>query len=182
MKDLDIEKLERKNIYDCPADFFEQMQSNVLRQTSTPQKGRIINLNWAYAAAAAITLLFGVTFFVTQGTSEAPIDQTNAVASNAVTTPVTNTLSAVESQEEEVVPAEKPENNLTFQHPANPTGEQSKAVAVKTGSPARTVQKKEASAKNVEIQMDQVLANFPSAELADLGRNAEQDVYLDLYN
>jgi len=48
---------------------------------------------------------------------------------------------------------------------------------------------KAVAAKNVktavqtpEVQVDQILSSFTSAELADLGNNAEQDIYLDLYN
>ena len=37
MKDFDIEKLERKNIYKTPDNFFAEMQANVLKQ-AVPQK------------------------------------------------------------------------------------------------------------------------------------------------
>ena len=45
-----------------------------------------------------------------------------------------------------------------------------------------TAKKKEYVPQNPEIQVDQVLSSFTSAELADLGKNIEQDIYLDLYN
>ena len=36
--------------------------------------------------------------------------------------------------------------------------------------------------QSAEIPMDQIIASFTSADLADLGKNTEQDIYLDLYN
>ena len=66
MKNLDIEKLERKNIYKVPDGFFEQMQSQILNKTQPKQNAKIIKLNWVYAAAAAITLFFGITFVINQ--------------------------------------------------------------------------------------------------------------------
>ena len=43
-------------------------------------------------------------------------------------------------------------------------------------------QEKISTFQNSDSQVDQILANFSSADLADLGKNTEQDVYLDLYN
>ena len=54
-----------------------------------------------------------------------------------------------------------------------------------TVSPKKTSfanQKEQKTSQNPEVQVDQILANFTSAELATVGRNTEQDIYLDLYN
>ena len=50
--------------------------------------------------------------------------------------------------------------------------------------PARNIetQKESRVSPNPEAQVDQILASFTSAELSAVGRNTEQDIYLDLYN
>ena len=88
MKNLDIEKLERKNSYEVPNDFFTKMQENVLKETTHKKEARIFKLNWAYSAAAAVAVLFGITFFVNQNNND---------ASNAKNTIANNNSSAVKS-------------------------------------------------------------------------------------
>ncbi|MGV8914812.1 MAG: hypothetical protein ACOH1X_05110 [Kaistella sp.] len=183
MKNLDIEKLERKNIYEAPENFFEQMQANVLQQTAPKKKtGQIIKLNWAYAAAAAVTLLFGVTFFITQDNVSSDISESTSIAVNDSPSDVTAIQSANKVITEENLTEENSQQDLTIGKDENQIGRtaplaRSKVQAVKTAAIKRKV-----PVQTAELQMDQVLANFPIAELADLGKNAEQDVYLDLYN
>lgn len=181
MKNLDIEKLERKNSYEVPNDFFTKMQENVLKETTHKKEARIFKLNWAYsaAAAAAVAVLFGITFFVNQNNND---------ASNAKNTIANNNSSAVKSpllnnkvKTKEAIAYQSFEQDLT----SVIENDQKNEVAIVSTSkndnqPAEVINKE--AVKNSEIQVDQILANFTSAELADLGKNTEQDIYLDLYN
>lgn len=182
MKNLDIEKLERKNIYQIPDDVFENMQANVLQETFPVKKGKIIKLNWIYSAAAAIALLFGLTFFINNDPKETE-NTTVAQTSSNVETPViisTSPNDKVAIEQEQKI--DKSEASLKIIPPkASKTEVESFAVArQEKGQTSERV-----SSKNIdqtEIPMDQIIASFTSADLADLGKNTEQDVYLDLYN
>lgn len=179
MKNLDIEKLERKNSYEVPNDFFTKMQENVLKETTHKKEARIFKLNWAYSAAAAIALLFGITFFVNQNNNDAS-NAKNAIANNN-SSAVKSTLSNNKVKTEEAVAYENFEQDLTSVIENDQKNEVAIVSSSKNDSQPAEVTNKEA-VKNSEIQVDQILANFTSAELADLGKNTEQDIYLDLYN
>lgn len=183
MKNLDIEKLERKNIYEAPDNFFEQMQANVLQQTAPKKKtGRIIKLNWAYTAAAAVTLLFGVTFFVTQDNVSNEISKTTSIAANNSANDVTELESAGKVRAEEILTKENPSEDLTIANVDNQIERTAPLARSEVQALKTTAVKRKVPVQTAELQMDQVLANFPVAELADLGSSAEQDIYLDLYN
>ena len=179
MKNLDIEKLERKNIYTAPDHFFDDIQAKVLKETFPKKQAKVIKMNWAYAAAAAVALIFGVTFFVTQdGESINTISKEQSLT--AVNNTAANALSESESHTEARIAYQTLENDLTSVAAVNQREDREPlAVSAKTGTSA-AVQNK-VNAPNPEVQVDQILANFTSAELADLGKNTEQDIYLDLY-
>ena len=179
MKNLDIEKLERKNIYTAPDHFFDDIQAKVLKETFPKKQAKVIKMNWAYAAAAAVALIFGVTFFVTQdGESINTISKEQSLT--AVNNTEANALSESESHTEARIAYQTLENDLTSVAAVNQREDREPlAVSAKTGTSA-AVQNK-VNAPNPEVQVDQILANFTSAELADLGKNTEQDIYLDLY-
>lgn len=182
MKNLDVEKLERKNIYQLPDNVFEKMQAKVLEETIPVKQAKIIKLNWIYSAAAAIALLFGLTFYINndpKGTTVNSVAQTTPTVEKTV---ATNTLS------NDKVVKEKIENDNIVAIPVNVESNKVKKADVKSFAVSNQKQVKtseEVSTKKVqkaEIPMDQIIASFTSADLADLGRNTEQDVYLDLYN
>jgi hypothetical protein len=62
MKEFDIEKLERKNIYTVPENLFENIQESVMNDIKTSKKAPVFKLNWMYAAAASLALIFGATY------------------------------------------------------------------------------------------------------------------------
>ena len=66
MKEFDLDKLERKNPYKVPENFFEEMQENVLKQTTKKEvkNTKIFKLNFSAVTsmAAALALVFGFTF------------------------------------------------------------------------------------------------------------------------
>ena len=181
MENLDIEKLERKNIYRIPDDIFENVQANVLREIAPKKHAKIIKLNWIYSAAAAIALIFGVSFLFNNDKMEnnnseivqnVPIKE-KAIASGRLSDDkiVNNIQNNDENSDLNLsvitTKFEKPETN------------QIDAIAQQKKS-SKPISPQKIQVK--EIPMDQIISSFTSADLADLSRNAEQDVYLDLYN
>lgn len=180
MKNFDIEKLERKNIYTAPDHFFDAMQARVLQETIPQKQARVIKMNWAYAAAAAVAMIFGITVLVTQGGSESDKVIENQTLTN-IDSVSRNALSEVKTQNEATVAYQTLENDLTSVD-VTYQKERMEPIAVSTKKETSAeVQHKKVAAPNPEVQVEQILANFTSAELADLGKNTEQDIYLDLY-
>lgn len=175
MKDFDIEKLERKNIYRTPDNFFADMQANVLREVAPAPQAKVISLNWAYAAAVAVATIFGVTFMMNQDEAEPQIVQNDQQVS-----PPPSARIIEETVPEATLAYQTFEEDLTSVETDN-----QKDVAAPTMIAAKQKSEKIEVAKSTavspEVQVDQILANISLAELADLGKNAEQDVYLDLY-
>ena len=180
MKEFDIEKLKRENIFKTPDGFFEDMQKKVLQETIPVKQGKIIKLNWVYSAAAAVALLVGVSVVMNSDPAIEGQSMTQIVPPDD--NPATHTLSEIKPETEEVVALKILEEDLTSvaqTHPKRST-EPSTVSPKKTASFAN--QKEQKTSQNPEVQVDQIFANFTSAELATVGRNTEQDIYLDLYN
>ena len=180
MKDFDIEKIKRENIFTAKEDLFESMQAKVLAEVIPKKAGRIINLKWAYAAAAAVAMIFGLTFF---NTSLTDVDQQeNSVVENNTTIPKTAVSSAESVDEtEKLAFTEKiPEAYLTSDEPIYPKETSAKAP-IKVEQKVNIAVNKKEKTTNPELQVDQILASFTSADLSNVGKNTEQDIYLDLY-
>ena len=174
MKDFDIEKLKRENVFIEPKGFYENIQSNVLQKVKPVSRGKIIHLNWAYGAAAAVALLVGVSVVMKQD----PVLETQSLTK---VVPTTYTMQNDKVQKEEIAALQTLEKDLTSVEQKHQ--KESKAViALESNNASFADQKKQKASPNAEVQVDQILANFTSAELEDVGRNAEQDIYLDLYN
>ena len=209
MKNFDIENLERKNIFTTPDNFFDKVQENVLRETVHLQKdikiaeAKAFKLNWVYAAAAALAMIFGLGYFLNSNNTEVSIPSTVAnVEQNKVvekpSTPAVAPVHSVADLNETGAVTEPSNQNLTFAQTNNPKVEarvQSrnietemtpKIVATYAGpkTEAKTMVKTAAitSAAPDEALMDDVLSSFTYAELKEASKNTEQDVYLDLYN
>ena len=212
MKNFDIENLERKNIFTTPDNFFDKVQENVLRKTVHQQKdikvaeakpAKVFKLNWVYAAAAALAMIFGLGYFLNSNNTEVSVPNTVAnVEQNKVvekpSTPAVAPVQSVADLNETGAVTEPSNQNLTFAQTNNPKVEarvQSrnietemtpKIVATYAGpkTEAKTMVKTAAitSAAPDEALMDEVLSSFTYAELKEASKNTEQDVYLDLYN
>lgn len=177
MENLDIEKLERKNVYKVPETFFNEMQQKVLAETAPKKEAKIFKINWAYSAAATITLLFGITFFVTQ--NDEAVKTRNVVADNNMR--VSNTIT--EQQKQDAAKAYKTfETDLTAVTENNQKEEQAPIATVSEKMTQNNTPIKKEVTATPEVQVDQILANFTSKELAAVSKNTEQDIYLDLYN
>ena len=178
MKNLDIEKLERKNIYTAPDHFFDDIQAKVLQETVHHKQARVFKMNWAYAAAAAVAMIFGITFFVNHGVEEnTAVTEKQAVAVNA---PAVDTSPQTQVQNEATVAYKILESDLTSATSVNQK-ENRQQIAVSAKAERSAEVQNKTKTLNPEVQVDQILAGFTSAELADLGKNTEQDIYLDLY-
>ena len=179
MKEFDIDKLKRENIFKTPAGFFEDMQSKVLQEIKPVPRGKIIKLNWAYSAAAAIALLIGVIAFFN---SESAVE-TEAIAQQIPQeTPVMSAFAEVQPEKKESTDLKIAQEDLTSASQIYQNRKSQPKMNSAPGKASFAVQKEKAVKINPEIQVDQILSSFTSAELANLGRNTEQDIYLDLYN
>lgn len=173
MKDFNIENLERKNIYSIPENFFSDMQQNVMQEIRPQKKAKVINFNWAYAAAAAVATIFGVTFYMNQ---DETVSQNFAQGQETDNQSRTSSATVTPEKVEARMAYQTLAQDLTLVSNTNPkeTKPEVNAVSAKVEEPISVKQ-------NPEVQVDQILGTISSAELADLGRNVEQDVYLDLY-
>lgn len=184
MKNLDIEHLERKNIYKVPEEsFFGEIQANVLKETAPKKETKTVKLNWMYAAAAAMAMVFGATFVINQNEKAEPQNFTATEISNQNTSVVNNSESIIKPYSEAKIAYQTLNDDLTSIEVNDP--KESKTII----NVAQNAETKRVASKNIqaavqtpEVQVDQLLSSFTSTELADLGKNAEQDIYLDLYN
>lgn len=199
MKNFDIEQLERKNIYKTPGDFFAGMQENVLKQTvhqapiaeTARPEGKTIPMktNWIYAAAAALALLLGVGFFI-KNTNAAPENPQPTAASTLKTeTPITQTMAGEQPQlmasEVQIPKEETITQDLTFEKTEYQTVRREPQVVQVKSFANVTDKSKAAPSKSERIKredVDQILTSFTSSELAEMSKDAEMDVYLDLFN
>ena len=190
MKNIDIEQIERKNIYTTPPDFFAKMQEKVLQETvhkkaiSEP-KTKIFKINWGYAAAASVTLFLGV-IGVLQLNNESKTQDVEQHISK-VTDSTYQTEDDLHTDEPshqvahayvalqkdiETIEKENGTNTKTFLSKASTVGENTKSPK----------QSKPTLDPVVEVQIDQMMKELSNVEFADLSKGAEQDVYLDIYN
>lgn len=182
MKEFDIEKLERKNIYTVPDNLFENIQERVMNDIKTEQKAPapVFKLNWMYAAAASLALIFGVTFIYNSNndSEDKGLNSKEAYALHKGE-PKTEAELAYETLKSDLTSVEN--NNQTTVSQNNNTSlavkdegkNEKEAVSQKIVKP---VTKKE------ETRMNEYLDSFSNSEIAELASNSTQDVYLDLYN
>ncbi|MDO5615141.1 MAG: hypothetical protein Q4G16_03050 [Cruoricaptor ignavus] len=182
MKNFDIEQLERKNIYKTPDNFFEGMQQRVLQQTTQKKmpETKIFSLkkNWAYSLAAAVVVLFGIGIFINSINDEKQPQIANVQSEqNSFSTEneveIKNETSGIET-------LQNTETRLVVSEPNNNLQKQPTEVLVQ---PKNKINTTIPNAKLVQPEtVEQALASFTSAEISEMSRDADLDVYLDLYN
>jgi hypothetical protein len=178
MKDFDIEKLERKNIYKVPDNLFDDIQDKVMSDVRANKKAPIFKMNWAMAAAASIALIFGVTFvFNSDNDSVKNLNNSEAAYALNNQAPKTEGEAAYETLKSDLTSVEN--NNQTVENQSKESNsytlnnEKSQAINTNTSKPA---------SKKTDTQMAEYLDSFSNSEIAELANNSVQDVYLDLYN
>ncbi|HCN49864.1 MAG TPA: hypothetical protein DIT10_12355 [Chryseobacterium sp.] len=178
MKEFDIEKLERKNIYTVPDHLFENIQESVMNDIKASKKVPVFKLNWMYAAAASLALIFGATY-VFNSDNDSAGNALNSRMAYAKGEPKTESEIAYETLKSDLTSVEN--NNQTIENQKNNTtyalkSENVNEKATESPKPVRTAAKKE------ETRMNEYLDSFSNSEIAELASNSTQDVYLDLYN
>lgn len=169
MKKIDIEKWERKTP-ELPENFFEEMQEKVLDKTVRVEKRPVkrFKINPAWASAAAIAVVFGISFFVNFKNKNVEVIQNpQMVQTENVFTPnqQQNTEPKIDVLGQEVT-----ENQYYTESETSFVGQSSDAVS-------------EQKVKNLstKLKIEEVLNVMSEEELQELATNYEQDTFLDLY-
>lgn len=182
MKEFDIEKLERKNIYTAPENLFENIQEKVMNDIKTEQKpaAPVFKLNWMYAAAASLALIFGVTFIYNSNNDSGDKGlNSKEIYANHKGEPKTEAEIAYETLKSDLTSVES--NNQIVVNQKNNASFTSKS---EEDNNKETVSQKivKPVTKKEEARMNEYLDSFSNSEIAELASNSTQDVYLDLYN
>lgn len=176
--DFDLEKLDRKNIYKVSDHLFENVQQNVMKEINADKKAPIFKLNWGYAAAASLALIFGSTFlYNSYSDSNANKTSTQSFASND-SAPKKESEIAYETLKSDLTSVENNDQTNDGQQ----TNQQIKTVAYVPEKKETKPQTVKPVSKKTEAQMTEYLDSFSNSEIAELANNSTQDVYLDLYN
>ena len=169
MKKIDIEKWERKTPK-LPENFFEEMQEKVLDKTVRAEKQPVkrFKINPAWASAAAIAVVFGISFFINFKNKNAEVTQ-NPQMVQTENVPTLNQEQRTEYQAD-VVNQEAVENQPYTESKTSFAGQSLDAVS-------------EQKIKNLstKLKMEEVLNVMSEEELQELTSNYEQDTFLDLY-
>ena len=169
MKKIDIEKWERKTP-ELPENFFEEMQEKVLDKTVRAEKQPVkrFKINPAWASAAAIAVVFGISFFVNVKNKNVEVIQ-NPQMVQTENVPTLNQEQSAEYQAD-VVNQEAVENQPYTESKTSFAGQSLDAVS-------------EQKIKNLstKLKMEEVLNVMSEEEFQELATNYEQDTFLDLY-
>ena len=169
MKKIDIEKWERKTP-ELPENFFEEMQEKVLDKTVRVEKRPVkrFKINPVWVSAAAIAVVFGISFFVNVKNKNVEVTQNPQV----VQTENVSTLNQEQNTQPQidVVGQEVVENQPYTESKTSFAGQSSDVVS-------------EQKVKNLstKLKMEEVLNVMSEEELQELATNYEQDTFLDLY-
>lgn len=182
MKEFDIEKLERKNIYTVPDNLFKNIQESVMNDIKIEEKAPapIFKLNWMYAVAASLALIFGVTFVLNSnyGSADKGLNSKEGYVVNKGE-PKTESELAYETLKSDLTSVEN-----TDQRFVNQKNNSNLSLNDKSGDGKETGSQKTVKpvVKKEETRMNDYLDSFSNSEIAELASNSTQDVYLDLYN
>lgn len=210
MKDFDLDKLERKNIYKFPDNMFENIQDRVLSEMKGFDLEKLERKN---IYRISDHLFENVQENVINEVSEkekAQIFKLNwayaAVASlalifgstflyNSYTDSEIDDASQAnfasnnpEPKKESEIAYETLKSDLTSVEKSNQTienqhiNQQIKAVAYVPEKAEAKPQNVKPLSKKTEMQMNEYIESLTSSEIAELANNSSQDVYLDLYN
>ena len=169
MKKIDIEKWERKTP-ELPENFFEEMQEKVLDKTVRAEKQPVkrFKINPMWASAAAIAVVFGISFFINFKNKNVEVTQNPQM----VQTENVSTLNQEQNTEPQIdtVGQEVTENQSYTESKTSFAGQSLDAVS-------------EQKVKNLstKLKMEEVLNVMSEEELQELATNYEQDTFLDLY-
>jgi len=174
-KTFDLDNLERKNIYTIPENLFETVQGNVLQTIKAEKKAPIFKMNWGYAVAASVALIFGVTF-VYNTTSEKAVNVVpDKIYAETKDVPEKESQMAYETLASDLTSVENNNQKTVNQVDIKP-------VVRQVAENSREVKTQKAVKAATEVEMNEYLEALTSSEIAELAANSSQDVYLDLFN
>ena len=169
MKKIDIEKWERKTS-ELPENFFEEIQEKVLDKTVRVEKRPVkrFKINPAWASAAAIAVIFGISFFVNFKNKNVEVIQNPQMVQNENV----STLNQEQNTE--------PQTNIVNQEAVEnqPYTESKTSFA---GQSLDAVSEQKVKNLSTKLKMEEVLNVMSEEELQELTSNYEQDTFLDLY-
>ena len=169
MKKIDIEKWERKTP-ELPENFFEEMQEKVLDKTVRAEKQPVkrFKINPAWASAAAIAVVFGISFFVNVKNKNVEVIQNPQMVQTEnvfILKQEQNTQPQIDAINQEAV-----ENQPYTESKTSFAGQSSDVVS-----------KQKVKNLSTKLKMEEVLNVMSEEELQELATNYEQDTFLDLY-
>ena len=169
MKKIDIEKWERKSPK-LPENFFEEMQEKILDKTVRAEKQPVkrFKINPAWASAAVIAVIFGISFFVNFKNKNVEVTQDPQMVQNENHSNL-NQRQNTEPQTD-IVSQEVVENQPYTESKTSFVGQSSDAVS-----------KQKVKNLSTKLKMEEVLNVMSEEELQELATNYEQDAFLDLY-
>lgn len=183
MKNFDLDQIKNRKHQELPDEFYKKMQENVLNKTININKIVELkpktNLNWVYAAAASLALVFGGTYFFQENKIENPTTKSTEQVISKIETPVSNSeeniiinkVSQEITQPEKIVETKISETQKII---ADIDANKSKIEKIEV--------KKSIKIPKPQEQIDFLLENFTPEDMAILAKNSDNDVYLDLYN
>ena len=175
VQSFDVENLERKNIYKVPENMFETIQERVMSEIKVEKKAPIFKLNWAYAAAASLALIFGSAFVYNLNSDSSKNVVLDNNYANNTTTPKKESQLAYETLASDLTSVENANQRVESQMDIKPM------VSQVVHNNSENKSKKAVKAAN-EIHMNEYIESLTNSEIAELANNSSQDVYLDLYN
>lgn len=177
MDHFNLDQLEKKTPYTLPNNFFDEMQKNVLAETVNKKKeAKVINLNFKWMAAATITLVAGLSaFWMTEAEFK---DKPTITVTDSVYQPKQNIVEENQANEQQALAGIQPIKSAK----TTPIKEKKTATPEVVKSPTMSIASNKTKKVATETRLNQSLAAFSSAEISEIERSIEQDVYLDLYN
>lgn len=178
LDEFDLEKLERKNIYTVSESMYDDVQNHVISKIIPRKQAPVFRINWKYAVAASLALIFGATF-VFNSDNESAEDNAVAKTEYAVNNnePKTESEVAYETLQSDLTSVESSNQKIVNQSSNKSFAKDNTAKQEKIAA-----QPVKSAAKKQEAQMNEYLDSFTSSEISELASNSTQDVYLDLYN
>ncbi|MEC5394634.1 hypothetical protein VQ048_04735 [Bergeyella sp. RCAD1439] len=192
MDNLDIDKWKRERIYDVPEGFFDEMQRRVLDRVSheASSGGAIVPMHsggrsrfsgyrwWAVAASVVLICALGLWYGIGFRASEE-----KTMDSSFVALPLEDQGGDWISKRPTVGREEEAEERKEQAAEGDRLEPKREEVMVASAEKNVTVASPKAAAvKGSRESVDQILASLNKAELTEMAKEAEMDVYLDLFN
>lgn len=173
MKNIDIEKLQRKMPYELNESSLKEVENKVIEHFSPKKKKQTYFLYVKIFAAACLVLFAGLTYVF-------HIENSENVQENKKIAKSTNEVEKTQPKIEKVDIEEIPENKDIIDSEYIPYEEKSRISKVKTVEPKNNKKKTELN-KNEE-KIDFIIQSMSDEELSEMVAYYNNDVYLDIYN